>query len=62
MFIKFGDKTKQQEVSESDLENDETVSNDKKDRDADDDNRRIPILKSYKKVTQKNILYNKKFN
>jgi len=60
MFIKFGDKTKTKAVKEG--------ANPDEDRDNDDvyldeedsDNRRIPILKSYKKLTQKNGVTNKK--
>jgi|TARA_R110001583_G_scaffold16234_24_gene66362 hypothetical protein len=59
MFIKFGDKTKTKIVKDStdDSDKDEDAiyldENESKDR-------RIPILKSYKKTTQKNNQTNKK--
>ena len=59
MFIKFGDKTKSKIVKDSsdDLNKDkDTVYLD----DEESEDRRIPILKSYKKITQKNSQTNKK--
>tara|TARA_A100001011_G_C14312401_1_gene846245 strand:- start:1155 stop:1352 length:198 start_codon:yes stop_codon:yes gene_type:complete len=65
MFIKFGDKTKQQEIDEKDInENiDEKDINEnideKKGSISKSEDRRINILKSYKKFTQKKVITNK---
>jgi hypothetical protein len=59
VFIKFGDKTEPKVIKErvNSSEKDENeISLDEDDK----DNRRIPILKSYKKFTQNKIVTNKK--
>ena len=56
MFIKFGDKTKQQEIDEKDIN--ENID-EKKGSISKSEDRRINILKSYKKFTQKKVITNK---
>ena len=60
MFIKFGDKTKAKAVKEGVNPNQEKDDDEVYLDEDDSDDRRIPILKSYKKLTQKNSVTNKK--